>query len=77
LYVDIHAMPKENKRREFIKNALLAATGVGIIGKSISAIASESTTENTNPILKVKPLGFQWDTQDPFLFCVHHEDASP
>jgi redox-sensitive bicupin YhaK (pirin superfamily) len=22
-------------------------------------------------------LGFQWDTADPFLFCVHHEDAFP
>ena len=23
------------------------------------------------------PLGFQWPTIDPFLFCVHHEDAYP
>ena len=23
------------------------------------------------------PLGFQWDTLDPFLFCVHHDDAYP
>lgn len=23
------------------------------------------------------PLGFQWETQDPFLFCVHHEDHFP
>jgi redox-sensitive bicupin YhaK (pirin superfamily) len=28
-------------------------------------------------IIKIKPLGFQWDTQDPFLFCVHHEDKFP
>ncbi|MBL4624781.1 MAG: pirin family protein [Flavobacteriales bacterium] len=25
----------------------------------------------------MKPLGFQWETQDPFLFCVHHEDFFP
>lgn len=22
-------------------------------------------------------MGFQWETQDPFLFCVHHEDKYP
>jgi redox-sensitive bicupin YhaK (pirin superfamily) len=26
-------------------------------------------------ILKVEPLGFPWETPDPFLFCVHHDDA--
>jgi hypothetical protein len=30
-----------------------------------------------NPIKSIKPLGFPWETQDPFLFCVHHEDAYP
>ena len=28
-------------------------------------------------ILKVQPLGFPWPTIDPFLFCVHHDDAYP
>ncbi len=28
-------------------------------------------------ILKVSPLGFPWITQDPFLFCVFHNDAYP
>jgi len=28
-------------------------------------------------ILSSKPLGFQWETFDPFLFCVHHDDAYP
>lgn len=28
-------------------------------------------------ILDVKPLGFMWETRDPFLFCVHHHDAYP
>ena len=28
-------------------------------------------------ILGVKPLGFPWETADPFLFCVHHDDRYP
>ncbi len=28
-------------------------------------------------ILDVQPLGFPWQTIDPFLFCVHHDDAYP
>ncbi|MDX2190460.1 MAG: pirin family protein [Bacteroidota bacterium] len=32
---------------------------------------------NQNPIIKIKPLGFVWETADPFLFCVHHDDKFP
>lgn len=28
-------------------------------------------------IIKIKPLDFQWETQDPFLFCAHHRDEYP
>ena len=28
-------------------------------------------------ILETRPLGFPWETSDPFLFCVHHDDAYP
>ncbi|MBF4693515.1 pirin family protein [Fusibacter ferrireducens] len=27
--------------------------------------------------LKISPLGFVWETQDPFLYCVHHRDDYP
>lgn len=30
-----------------------------------------------NPIKQISPLGFPWETSDPFLFCVHHEDFYP
>jgi hypothetical protein len=30
---------------------------------------------SASPVLAVKPLGFPWKTADPFLFCVHHDDA--
>lgn len=29
------------------------------------------------PIKNIIPLGFPWETQDPFLFCVHHMDHYP
>jgi redox-sensitive bicupin YhaK (pirin superfamily) len=28
-------------------------------------------------VLQTVPLDFQWPTLDPFLFCVHHDDAYP
>jgi quercetin 2,3-dioxygenase len=28
-------------------------------------------------VLDIRPLGFPWETSDPFLFCVHHDDAYP
>jgi redox-sensitive bicupin YhaK (pirin superfamily) len=30
-----------------------------------------------NSVLQTVPLGFQWPTADPFLFCVHHLDEYP
>ena len=32
---------------------------------------------SASPVLAVEPLGFPWKTIDPFLFCVHHDDAYP
>jgi len=30
---------------------------------------------SNDTILEMRPLGFPWETADPFLFCVHHDDA--
>ncbi|WP_395056863.1 pirin family protein [Polaromonas sp.] len=36
-----------------------------------------SATPANTPIVQVKPLGFPWETMDPFLFCAYHDDAYP
>lgn len=28
-------------------------------------------------IINIKPMGFLWNTRDPFLFCAHHNDDYP
>lgn len=28
-------------------------------------------------IISIAPLGFPWETQDPFLFCAYHKDFYP
>jgi redox-sensitive bicupin YhaK (pirin superfamily) len=30
-----------------------------------------------HPVIQINQLGFQWNTLDPFIFCVHHEDQFP
>jgi len=32
---------------------------------------------NDDALLALHPLGMPWPTLDPFLFCVHHDDAYP
>jgi hypothetical protein len=38
---------------------------------------SDLGVANDDPVLETMPLGFPWVTVDPFLFCVHHDDAYP
>ncbi len=32
---------------------------------------------NNKGIIKISPMGFPWETMDPFLFCAHHRDEYP
>lgn len=68
-------------RRNFLTRAALTVGSVltlPITSFSNSLKKAYASTESVmNPILKIKPLGFQWETADPFLFCVHHEDYFP
>lgn len=73
-------MKKTNERRSFLGKL---SFGLGALFTLPYATASGRTKtieikeEDMNPIILVKPLGFQWETADPFLFCVHHEDDFP
>lgn len=67
-------MSDEKGRRNFIKKFATAASGALLVSKTGLAMEHEIKEPN---IKRVRPLGFQWETMDPFLFCVHHEDAYP
>ena len=64
----------ENKRRSFLKKSALVTLGSVVAAKGLSAM-NEDKEKKT--IKRVRALGFQWETLDPFLFCVHHEDFFP
>lgn len=74
-------MSNKLPRRNFLTRLSLAVTSAIAAPFIVTMKASEEeskTEEPTmNPIKSTKPLGFTWETQDPFLFCVHHEDAFP
>lgn len=73
-------MSKNLPRRSFVKRLSLAMASAFVVPSVLSNEKEKNESkddENMNPIKSIKPLGFQWETQDPFLFCVHHEDAFP
>lgn len=70
----------QNDRRGFLAKfslGMVAMFGLPWGGKSKNDSNTETPMSDTDPILSVKPMGFAWDTLDPFLFCVHHEDKFP
>lgn len=78
----------KHKRRDFIGKMALGLTSVFTL-PLLASTSDKSSKENEkskkrnneeemeHPIKKIRALGFQWETQDPFLFCVHHEDKFP
>ncbi|MEI7979401.1 MAG: pirin family protein [Bacteroidota bacterium] len=72
-------MANKLERRNFLGRLTLAVSAAFAAPmQSFSQSLKQSYNAiNPNPIIKIKPLGFQWETADPFLFCVHHEDKFP
>ena len=73
-----------SNRRDFLtKFTTLASSMFAAPFLAVSGILkSDSTSQNFKEkqmkiIDQIKPLGFTWETADPFLFCVHHEDRFP
>lgn len=73
-------MKKKEERRSFLAKALLLASSVALptipFARNFTK-NKKSEEEAMNPVLTIKALGFTWETADPFLFCVHHEDDFP
>lgn len=74
-------MKDKIERRTFLTSSFIAlGAAVATPYTSLSKTIKEEYNKSKNimnPIIKIKPLGFQWETSDPFLFCVHHEDNFP
>ena len=64
-------------RRNFLSRLGLGFAALGLPTISFSQNKLSETIPPMNPIKSIKALGFQWETADPFLFCVHHEDFFP
>jgi redox-sensitive bicupin YhaK (pirin superfamily) len=39
--------------------------------------AGATKAGSTDAVVEITPQGFPWQTSDPFLFCVHHDDHYP
>lgn len=64
-------------RRSFISRISLGISAAFAAPLENVASSIKKTMDKMNPIIQIKPMGFQWETADPFLFCVHHEDQFP
>ncbi|MBK7233013.1 MAG: pirin family protein [Saprospiraceae bacterium] len=70
---------EKRSRRGFVTKVsvgVLAWLGLSN-SRNVNIIEDISEPTFKNPIRDIKPMGFNWDTMDPFLFCVHHEDFFP
>ena len=62
------------------RRSFLSKLGMGISALLTLPFTSKGSTakaEIKKIIEEVKPMGFQWECYDPFLFCAHHEDKFP
>ncbi len=73
-------MAEPLKRRNFLNRLTLAVSAsliapIDNFSKTLKKMQEDNTS--VDPIISTQALGFQWETSDPFLFCVHHEDNFP
>ena len=58
-----------------ITRTLIPALHIALL--PIFASAQNQPHMNDSIISGIRPLGFRWEVQDPFLFCAHHRDHYP
>jgi redox-sensitive bicupin YhaK (pirin superfamily) len=63
--------------RRVVVTALASAPVLAACRTEGTAPAEPREAEVKDVVLGIHPLGFPWRTRDPFLFCVHHDDAYP
>ena len=75
----VMAAIKDNRRGFLAKFSLgiISMLGLPWVGRSKTNGGNGEADNDPHPVLSVKPMGFSWETLDPFLFCVHHEDKFP
>jgi len=69
---------EDNNRRKFLSKLAIGSTALAS-APFLAAFATGDSEKQKEmkTIKKIRALGFQWETLDPFLFCVHHEDHYP
>ena len=70
-------MGKELERRSFLGKLTLGISSLAVLPLFGWGRNTDKNMEEIKTIKKIRALGFQWETSDPFLFCVHHEDFFP
>ena len=72
-------MKKAVSRKGFLARLAAGISGLAILPLAGAgrAFRNENETMDEQTVKQTRPLGFQWETADPFLFCVHHEDFFP
>ncbi len=63
-------------RRSLVR-ALVSAPLVAACRSAAPDLPAPRAEVAADVVLGLEALGFQWRTRDPFLFCVHHDDAYP
>jgi quercetin 2,3-dioxygenase len=61
----------------FTALALPSAARAGRHSPIPENLSSKGHAMNLKTVTQIRRLQFQWETADPFLFCVHHEDFFP